>query len=406
MIGAALAMTMYAYVAAEGWGGDTAPHWLWVWIALSGVAAVVLVAGWPGEIWWRRGASATALLLCLLSSALMLNLWSGSFPTVQSAWRQLTAGPLPDQTTPVAVAAIRQSGVMPPKGSVVAVNTGDTASGFPHRSEYVYLPPAWFVTQHRATAGGVAAPQLPTLLMIGGEFNTPADWLRAGDAVTTMDEFAAAHGGYAPVLVFADAGGTFNNDTECVNGPRGNAADHLTKDVVPYLIADFGVSPNPAHWGVVGWSMGGTCAVYLTVMHPELFSTFEDIAGDVSPNSGTQAQTVARLFGGSTAAWASSDSSTMMTRHGRYNGMSGWFDVNATPPGTSDGELNAANSLCSVATANGISCIVQTQPGQHDWPFASQAFAAALPRLTDKIGTHSAPTAGADEIEAATSNRR
>ena len=38
------------------------------------------------------------LPLCLLSAALVLNVWVGYFPTVQSAWNQLTAGPLPDQT--------------------------------------------------------------------------------------------------------------------------------------------------------------------------------------------------------------------------------------------------------------------------------------------------------------------
>ena len=37
------------------------------------------------------------------------------------------------------------------------------------------------------------------------------------------------------MLVFVDSGGAFNNDTECVNGTRGNAADHLTKDVVPFM---------------------------------------------------------------------------------------------------------------------------------------------------------------------------
>ncbi len=51
--------------------------------------------------------------------------------------------------------------------------------------------------------------------------------------MSTADEFAAVHGGYAPVLVFVDPTGAFRNDTECVNGRRGNAADHLTKDVVP-----------------------------------------------------------------------------------------------------------------------------------------------------------------------------
>ena len=39
-----------------------------------------------------------AVPLCLLSAALALNLWVGYFPTVQTAWNQLTAGPLPDQT--------------------------------------------------------------------------------------------------------------------------------------------------------------------------------------------------------------------------------------------------------------------------------------------------------------------
>ena len=86
-------------------------------------------------------------------------------------------------------------------------------------------------------------------MMIGGEFNTPADWLRAGNAIKTIDDFAAAHGGNAPVLVFVDSGGAFNNDTECVNGTRGNAADHLTKDVVPFMDSNFGVSAQPRRTG-------------------------------------------------------------------------------------------------------------------------------------------------------------
>ena len=56
------------------------------------------------------------------------------------------------------------------------------------------------------------------------------------------------------MLVFVDPGGAFNNDTECVNGTRGNAADHLTKDVVPFMVSNYHVSPNQANWGAVGWS--------------------------------------------------------------------------------------------------------------------------------------------------------
>lgn len=98
-------------------------------------------------------------------------------------------------------------------------------------------------------------PRLPTVMMIGAELNTPADWLRAGAAVSTAHAFAAAHGGYAPVLVFVDPTGAFRNDTASVNGRRGNAADHLTNDVVPFVTSNFGVSRDPANWGIVGWSL-------------------------------------------------------------------------------------------------------------------------------------------------------
>lgn len=374
-IGTMLAMGAYWYIAAEGLAGQPAPWTLWVWIALTGTAAGVLVAGWRGAAWWRRAVAVAAVPLCLLSAALALNLWTGYFPTVQTAWNQLTAGPLPDQTDPALITALQEQHRMPAAGTVVPIDTGDAASGFRHRGEFVYLPPAWYAT--------TPPPRLPVVMMIGGEFNTPADWIRSGNAVATADAFAAAHRGNAPVLVFVDAGGTFNNDTECVDGARGNSADHLTEDVRPYLISHFGVSADRSDWGIVGWSMGGTCAVDLSVMHPELFSAFEDIAGDLTPNSGTKEQTVERLFGGSTAAWAAYDPSTVMSRHGRYTDVAGWFDTNTTGAE----QTAAATALCGLGTAHGIACTVATQPGQHDWPFADHAFSAALPWLAAQLGT-------------------
>jgi S-formylglutathione hydrolase FrmB len=389
-------------IADNGLADDPAPSALWVWIALTGVAAAVLVLGWPSAHWWRRGVSILAVPLCLLSSALALNLWVGYFPTVQTAWNQLTSGALPYQRDKAAVTAMVAKGVQPPHGSLVPVLIPAGASHFKHRGELVYLPPAWFSTHQ--------PPRLPTVMMIGGEFNTPADWVRAGNAVIAVDEFAAEHGGNAPVLVFADSGGAFNNDTECVNGSRGNVADYLTKDVVPYIVSNFGVSPGRSHWGVAGWSMGGTCALGLTVMHPELFSAFVDIAGDLGPNSGTKAQTITRLFGGNAEAWAAFDPTTVITRHGPFTGVSGWFAVSsggsAMPHRTImvadtvtmgiTGHHSAANpgdqtaaacALCTLGRAHGIDCAVVTQPGKHDWPFAGRAFATALPWLAGQLAT-------------------
>lgn len=384
---------------SSGLAGDPPPYTLLVWTALTGVAVTVVLFGWRSAGWWRRAVAVLAVPLTVLSFGFTLNDWTGYFPNADVAWSQITDARLPDQTDPATVVAMAAKHTVPTRGSLVTVTIPDTASGFVHRGELVYLPPAWFATS--------PPPKLPVLLMIGGEFNTPADWVRAGEAVGTVEDFAAAHGGQAPVLVFADPGGTFQNDTECVNGPHGNSADHLTKDVLPFVISNYGVSADPANWGVVGFSMGGTCAVDLAAMHPELFSTFEDIAGDIGPNTGNKAQTIDRLFGGNSAAWDAFDPATVITRHGPYPRMSGWFDVNsdaaalrvdastapegnptAPHPGS---QMMAATLLCALSQSQGIDCAVQAQNGKHDWAFASQAFKVALPWLAGQIGTPGVP---------------
>ncbi|GAA4477896.1 alpha/beta hydrolase-fold protein [Rhodococcus olei] len=404
-LGVAAALTARWYVDDQGLSSDPAPTRLWVWVAATAAALAVAVLGWRGSRWRRRALSLLAVPLGLLCVALAVNQWVGYYPTVQAAWGAATAGPLPDQVAADELADLR--GTTTATGKVVPVDIPDSASGFAHRTEYVYLPPAWFA--------GPTPPTLPVLMMIAGEFNTPADWMRSGDIVSTVDAYAASHAGRTPILVFVDAGGSFNNDTECVDGPRGNAADHLTGDVRPYVISTFGASPEAANWGIVGWSMGGTCAVDLTVMHPDLFSTFVDIAGDHGPTAGTKDQTIDRLYGGDSAQWAAYDPATVMSVHGPYTGVSGLFeDTDGTgrrrgggnrpaprsQPGSDDragigghdgtpdtDEKGAATDLCTAATAVGITCDVHTAPGGHTWQFAASAFADSLPSIASRIGT-------------------
>ncbi len=392
---AAVAVTHWN-IASNGLSGEPAPSSLWVWVALTGLAAGVAVLGWRSAGWWRRSVSALAVPMSALCAGLMLNLWVGYFPTVQTAWGQLTGGPLPGQTDRATVAKMLATGTVPAKGKVVPVNIPGDASKFKHRGELVYLPPAYFASN--------PPPALPTVMLIGGQFNTATDWIRAGNAVTVIDEFAAKHGGNAPVFVFADSGGAFNNDTECVNGVRGNAADHLTKDVVPFMTANFGVSTDPANWGVVGWSSGGTCALNMTVKYPEMFSAFVNIDGDVAPNAGTKAQTIERLFGGNAAAYDEWDPTTVITEHGPYEGVAGWFAVSVPPSNhiepisasdlaeeavntSASTPMTAAKSLCGLGGRYGIDCAVLPEPGRHDWPFAARALAASLPWLAGQIGT-------------------
>jgi len=373
--GAAIALTTQWYFGTLGVASEPAPWQLWLWIGVTATAVATVGAGWSGVGWFHRNLTVFATSLCLLSVGLTVNNWIGYFPTVGTAWSQLTARPLPGQTDWATVAAMRRRASPPPTGVVVSVATGTGASGFEHRTEFVYLPPAWFTTD--------PPPRMPAVMMIGGEFNTPGDWVRAGDAVSTLDTFAAAHGGNAPVSVFVDSNGSFANDTECVNGPRGTAADHLTDDVMSYVAAVFGVSET--NWGVVGFSSGGTCAVDLTVMHPDLFSVFVDIAGDLGPNAGTKSQTIDRLFGGDADAWSTFDPATAIARHAAYRGVSGRFIVPMTGQSGTDGYGHAATTLCLLGRSRGLDCSVVSHPGRHTWPFARAAFANTLPWLTERL---------------------
>lgn len=397
LVGAGTAAAIHWYVSFQGMGDNPALPIFWIWVGLSGVAVAVLALGWRATRWRRRGASILAVLLCLVSCGITLNLSVGYFSTAQMAWNELTAGPLPDQVDENAIKAMRRSHTVPAHGTLIAVKIPSDASKLRHRKEFVYLPPAWYSSD--------PPPKLPAVMMIGGQFNTPADWIRQGDAVSAIDRFAAAHNGNSPVFVFVDTGGSFNNDTECVNGPRGNAADHLTQDVLPYVQTRFHVSADAANWGIVGWSMGGTCAVDLTVMHPELFHSFVDIAGDLSPAAGTKEQTIARLFGGNAAAWAAFDPSTVMRKHGLYRGINGWFAVSTGAdtdeqglafrgpgsPRNSGAEAEAARTLCALGKLNGITCAVVPTQGGHNWPFAQEVFASSLPWLAGQIDTPTVP---------------
>jgi S-formylglutathione hydrolase FrmB len=377
-VGALSSIAAQRYYGTLGIASEPPPWQMWLWVCLVGLAVTVAVAGWRSAGWARRNASVFAVSFCLLSMGLTINGWLGYFPTVGVAWSQLTGAPLPDQADLRTVEALRAKGVAPQHGLVMEVHTGSDASGFAHRSEWVYLPPAWF---------GAQPPRLPAVLMVGGEFNTPADWARAGDAVATLDAYAATHAGFAPVAVFADSTGGFGVDTECVNGSHGKAADHLTLDVVPRvntLVANAGATT----WGVVGFSSGGTCALDLAVMHPDIFRAFVDIGGDSGPNEGTRAQTIDRLYGGDENAWYRFDPSTVITRHGNYAHLSGLFVV----PGPVG--LSAAESLCGLGRAKSISCRVEQIPGKHDWPSAAAAFETALPWLTSELdarGSAAAP---------------
>jgi S-formylglutathione hydrolase FrmB len=368
---------------------DPLPLSVWVWFAVAFCALLVLAIGWTTARLPQRLTAVLAAGLALVVCANSVNQFVGYYPTVGAAVGGLQGQQPPGQ---VSLWQIREADPRGARmGELVGVTIPATPSGFTHRRELVYLPPAWFRRFHR--------PSLPVVEMIGAEHSEPGDWVRIGDAVRTSQAYAALHHGLAPILAFVDPTAAFANDTECVNGPLGMAEDHLVRDIPPFMSATFGASRDPRAWAVAGFSMGGTCAVGLAVEHPKTFGHFVDISGDLTPNTGDKAQTIANLYGGSVAAWAAHDPMTVMARHGRYAALTGRF---------LDGKEELlhtlqARQLAGVGRRVHIASQVVVLPGGHTWQFASAAFANVFPWLCGQLGL--APGASAVSATVAWANR-
>jgi hypothetical protein len=80
-VGLILAGVTHWFIDSEGLAGDPAPSSLYIWVGLTGMALAVAVFGWRADLWWRRSVSLVAVLLCLLSAGVSLNLWVGYFRT-------------------------------------------------------------------------------------------------------------------------------------------------------------------------------------------------------------------------------------------------------------------------------------------------------------------------------------
>jgi S-formylglutathione hydrolase FrmB len=343
---------------------------LWVGAALAAIAGLPLAVRRSGRM--RRLAAAVAAPLTMAGAVLLINNEYGTWPRlgdmlghhskISSADLDRLLHVTPDGTRPAA------------RGVLADLDAPATTSHFSHQRGSVYLPPAYF-TQARDS--------LPVLLMLGGTPGSPAEWVGAGAAVASADAYAATHGGFAPVMIFADENGTLTGDTECVDGPRGHAETYLTVDVPRFIAASLHLPHEAERWAVVGFSAGGTCAFDLVLDHPRLFRHFVDLAGEALPQVGPPHWTLWKLFGGSANAQAAHDTYRLLAAH-RYPGVSGWFAAGTEDPP----RLAVAQDLAVRAAAAGMNVHTLVGTSGHSWQFANGAFAQILPHLcADMTGT-------------------
>ncbi|MEV6410080.1 alpha/beta hydrolase-fold protein [Kribbella sp. NPDC051718] len=385
VVGAAVAGLLTARVVLPASGvTDPLPLSVWLWFGVVVGALLVLIVGWNAPRratghaalsrtvnWRHRGAAVVAATLAAIVCANGVNQFVGYFPTVGDAVAGIENKQVPGEVSLHQLTS-KPDPVAQKNGKLVKITIPATPSGFKHRPELVWLPPAWFQKSR---------PALPAVEMIAAEHSKPENWIRIGQAVRTAEAYAARHHGAGPILVFVDPTGGFGNDTECVNGPHGQAEDHLVLDVPQYVEKHFGASTDPRRWAIAGFSMGGTCAIGLVTEHPEAFRHFLDISGDEAPNTGDEAQTVANLFGGSQAAYDVHAPLTVMVKHGPYPPITGQY-LDGTEELT---HIRVAKEFITAGKKVGITSTLTVQPGGHNWQFATQAFTYAYPWLADQL---------------------
>jgi S-formylglutathione hydrolase FrmB len=381
----------------------TWPKSFYAWVGLVLFAGGVAALGWRRSAWWSRLVGVGSVVVTLAMAATLINQHYAYFPTPASLFGQVAVDeepasrilamqpasaerrepklPTADETNPATVLAAplgapaRQS--RRSHGAVITVDLPARKSGFVHRDAVVYLPPAWFASPR---------PKLPVIMMLTGTPSLVSDWTRAAHADQIADDYAAAHHGWAPILVFPDPNGSNLGDTECVDSPQGHAETYLTQDVPADVVALFGSAPP--QWGVAGLSEGGMCAALLTVRHPEVFSAFADFSGEPGPIVGhDRAATMRLLFAGSKEAWRDHDPLTLLGRH-RFDGHAAWFEVGAEDRGP----LAAAKRLDAAATRAGMVTHLVIRPGKHNFTFWSESFRHALPWLAARLTGDEAPT--------------
>lgn len=350
-----------------------------LWIA-AGFAGVGLSVASLWRATWRRAIAAPlAAVLFVVTAAMGVNIVFGQYPTIRSvlgmsAFEGNALPPIDKSGAHPSIEEWTAPAGIPAKGSVASVVIPPTVSGFTPRNAVVYLPPAALTSN---------PPLLPVLVMLSGQPGSPDAALTAAHLQQSLDDYAAAHQGLAPIVVSPDQLGAPERNPMCVDSPLGNSETYLTVDVPNWITANLPVMAAPEYWGIGGLSQGGTCSIQLGAKHPELFSAILDASGEEGPWLGDEATTIAQGFGGSAAAYAAARPAAILSAKAPYSGSFAVFGVGSNDTAFKPG----VQRLFEAAKAAGMEATyVEAQGSAHDATTWSYVFKVGLGLIADHWG--------------------
>lgn len=359
-----------------------------VWIS-AGVAAVAMgAAGVFVRPWWRRVVAASLIVVGAIGMGLSVNAAYGLTGNLAAILgiQALDSAPLPGTSAASGDAATLYQTWSPPagmpsKGRVSALS-GDQkipATGFQARDAALYLPPAALVPD---------PPRLPLLVFMMGQPGTPDPTVLA----KSLDAFAAAHNGLAPIAIVADQLGSVDVDPACADSTKyGKVSTYINVDVPAYARAHLNIVDDPDYWVIGGYSNGGACAFTYGAQFPQTWGNIMDISGNEYPGSEHIDQTVKEVFGGNRAAFDAASPVALLAAHpGQYAGHEAVFTHGEQDAQFGPGQV--ANA--SRAHAAGFAVLTQTIPGEgHTGPVLQKGLDYAIGALAPRLGL-AAPATG------------
>jgi len=351
----------------------------WIALGFAGIG-IAVVSCWHAR-WPRMVAAVLAAALFVGTTAMSVNIDFGEYPTVRTAlgigaYAGSTLPDIaePDPATRSTIADWVAPADLPAAGVVGQVTIPATVSNFPAREAVVYLPPAALTAN---------PPKLPVLIMLSGQPGSPDAPLDAAKLQQSLDAYAAAHHGLAPIVVSPDQLGEPQDNPMCVDSPLGNSATYLTVDVPAWITAHLPVLDGPEAWGIGGYSQGGTCSIQLGAAHPELFGSILDASGEEFPKLGDEQTTIDEGFGGDAAAYAAAHPAAIMAAHAPYTDTFAVFGVGSAD----DAYLPGVQRLYADAQAAGIDAVYLESPGSaHDATTWAFVFKQGLGLIADRWG--------------------
>ncbi|WP_018353514.1 alpha/beta hydrolase [Longispora albida] len=137
---------------------------------------------------------------------------------------------------------------------------------------YVYLPPGYDQSPNM---------RYPVITAYSGFPGTPQTWIISEvQAQATLDKEIREHRMAPTIVIWPVHHPDPKIDSQCVDAVGGPQFEtYLTVDVRNAVISRYRARTEAAAWGIIGFSLGGYCAVNHTMRHPDKYRVAASLAG-------------------------------------------------------------------------------------------------------------------------------